>query len=187
MVAVGLFLLFFAPCSSDPVRLPERESCIYKDNLASFGNFLDPWPFPETPMTPLGTPLHHRTTLPVLAQAPLGALFLAMLVLCGSCASTSQQNNEAAALEKPGCISACAVGYECSTAVIQGVKTGLCIAKPTQCVSDADCANSAVLEGTVPLRYFCDQHSGAFPDKTGSSVIAGHGTCMPTIQTGTPQ
>ena len=66
-----------------------------------------------------------------------------------------------------------------------GVKTGLCIAKPTECVSDADCLNSAVTEGTVPLHYFCDKHSGAFPDKTGSDEIANHGTCLPTIQTGT--
>jgi hypothetical protein len=110
--------------------------------------------------------------------------FLAMIMACEGCA-TSHQNNETTSLDQPGCISPCGPGYECSTAAIQGVKTGLCIAKPTECVSDADCLNSAVVEGTVPLHYFCDNHSGAFPDKTGSAQIANHGTCLPTIQTGT--
>jgi hypothetical protein len=135
-------------------------------------------------MAPLRTPRRHHTRLSVTAQVAVGALFLAMLFLCGSCATASHQNTAAATPEKSACISACPVGYQCSAAVIQGVTTGLCIGKPTPCVSDADCANSAMLEGTVPLRYFCDRHSGAFPDKTGSAVIAGHGTCMPTIQTG---
>ena len=68
--------------------------------------------------------------------------------------------------------------------IVQGVKTGLCVAGPTECASDADCKNSAFLEGTVPLRYFCDKHSGAHPDKTGNAVISDRGTCMPTAETG---
>jgi hypothetical protein len=106
------------------------------------------------------------------------------MLACGSCA-TSHQEDQASRFEHTGCVSTCSPGYQCSTTVIQGVKTGLCIAKPTECASDADCANSAVTEGTVPLHYFCDKHSGAFPDKTGAAEIPGHGTCMPTIQTGT--
>jgi hypothetical protein len=110
--------------------------------------------------------------------------FLALMLACGAC-GTSRQNEQKNNFERTGCVSDCGPGYQCSTTIIQGVKTGLCIAKPTECVSDADCLNSAVIEGTVPLHYFCDKHSGAFPDKTGSAEIANHGTCMPTIQTGT--
>ncbi len=110
--------------------------------------------------------------------------FLALMLACGSCA-TSPQNDQIRSFERTGCVSDCSPGYQCATTVIQGVKTGLCIAQPTECVADADCLNSAVTEGTVPLHYFCDKHSGAFPDKTGSAEITGHGTCMPTIQTGT--
>jgi hypothetical protein len=135
-------------------------------------------------MANLGTPSTHRSRLSVTAQVAVAGLFLAILVICTGCATAAHSNQDAALPAKTGCISACPAGYECSTAVIQGVQTGLCIAKPTQCVSDADCANSAVLEGTAPLRYFCDRHAGAFPDKTGSAEIAGHGTCMPTVQTG---
>jgi hypothetical protein len=109
--------------------------------------------------------------------------FLALIVACGSCA-TSQKDTQASNFERAGCISDCGPGYQCSTTIIQGVKTGLCIAQPTECVSDADCFNSAVTEGTVPLHYFCDKHSGPFPDKTGAAEVAGQGTCMPTIQTG---
>jgi hypothetical protein len=109
---------------------------------------------------------------------------LALMLACGGCAA-SHQDDQASRFEQTGCISTCTPGYQCTTTIIQGVKTGLCIAKPTECVSDADCANSAVTPGTVPLRYFCDQHSGAFPDKTGGAESANHGTCMPTIQTGT--
>jgi hypothetical protein len=112
------------------------------------------------------------------------AFLLALMVVYGSCA-TSHQNDQASRFEQTGCVSTCSPGYQCSTTVIQGVKTGLCIAQPTECVSDADCFNSAVTEGTVPLHYFCDKHSGPFPDKTGAAEVAGHGTCMPTIQTGT--
>ena len=120
-------------------------------------------------------------------QASVGVLFIAMMMGCGGCATASPPNREAASLDQPGCISPCPSGYECSAAVIQGVRTGLCIAKPTECASDADCANSAVLEGTVPLRYFCDKRSGTHPDKTGNAVIADRGTCMPTTQTGITQ
>jgi hypothetical protein len=108
---------------------------------------------------------------------------LIALALCGSCATTPTPKSEVAA-DVPGCLSPCAPGYECSSIVVHGVKTGLCISGPVECSSDADCANSAVVPGTVPLRYACDKHSGAFPDKTGSSVVADRGTCMPTEKTG---
>jgi hypothetical protein len=116
------------------------------------------------------------------------ATFL-MMTACGSCATTAHQastnqNDQATAVNQPACISQCGAGYQCSSIVVQGIKTGLCIAQPTQCVSDADCLNSAVVPGTVPLHYACDKHSGGLPDKTGSAVVADHGTCMPTVETG---
>ena len=117
-------------------------------------------------------------------RANAGGMMLLAIMICAGCASTSSQSSQISNLDLPACISACEPGYECSAVVIQGVKTGVCVGKPTECVSDADCAKSAVLEGTVPLRYFCDKHSGAFPDKTGSAEISNHGTCLPTTQTG---
>lgn len=112
-------------------------------------------------------------------------LLLAVAMTSGSCAAHSHEGSRVAqADDRPGCVSECGEGYQCSSAVIQGTKTGLCIANPTVCASDADCANSAVVEGMVPLKYFCDKHSGAYPDKTGSAEVADRGTCMPTIRTG---
>src|SRR5271168_2792829 len=119
MFAVGLLFQFSSRTSATTTTSFAHhvgtQSCIYGDYLASFGNFSNPASPPKTPMTPLRTPPSHPTTLSVTAQVSLGALFLAMLMLCGSCATSPHHNNEAAALEKPGCISPCPDGYECSS------------------------------------------------------------------------
>lgn len=106
-----------------------------------------------------------------------------MVLLFAGCASTSPAKSQLAA-DAPGCLHACPTGFQCSTAVIQGIKTGLCVSGPVECKSDLDCLNSAALPGTVPLRYACDKHSGSHPDKTGSAVVSDRGTCMPTERTG---
>ena len=106
-----------------------------------------------------------------------------LLAWCAGCAPASPATSQLAA-DTPGCLHPCEPGFECSTAVIQGIKTGLCISGPVECKSDADCANSAALPGTVSIRYACDKHSGAYPDKTGNAIISDRGTCMPTAKTG---
>ena len=113
-------------------------------------------------------------------------LILSMVVSAG-CA-TSQPNSQLAA-KHGGCSSDtdCRPGYQCSNMVIGELETGLCIAGPTRCTSDADCINSAATEGTTPLHYACDKHSGLYPDKTGGAAVADSGTCMPSVETGMRQ
>src|ERR1022692_4618878 len=106
---------------------------------------------------------------------------LILSIVCADCA-TSQPNSQLAS-KHAGCSSdtECPGGYQCSMLVLGEMETGLCIAGPTRCTSDADCVNSAAIEGTAPLHYACDKHSGLYPDKTGGPAVSDFGTCMPSV------
>src|ERR1700683_3475224 len=117
----------------------------------------------------------------------ISMMLIAPMVICAGC-GTSQPNSQLAS-KHGGCSSdsECRAGYQCSNMVIGEMETGLCIAGPTRCTSDADCVNSAAIEGSTPLRYACDKHSGLYPDKTGGAAVSDSGTCMPTVATGMRQ
>jgi hypothetical protein len=117
------------------------------------------------------------------------AAFIAMLIaLLAGCSTAPppkpQQAPAAPVVEQAWCASSCPSGYQCSPVHVAGILTGLCIAGPTQCTSDADCLKVSAMPGTKPIRYICDKRSGAFPDKTGGTTSSDRGTCMPTYSTG---
>lgn len=111
-----------------------------------------------------------------------------LMMLTAGCSTAPppkpQQPPAAAGIEQAWCASSCPSGYQCSPVHVAGVLTGLCVAGPTQCTSDADCLKVSAVPGTKPIRYICDKHSGAFVDKTGGAISSDRGTCMPTYSTG---
>jgi hypothetical protein len=111
-----------------------------------------------------------------------------LMVLIAGCSTAPppqpQQVPAAPQIEQAWCASSCPSGYQCSPARVAGILTGLCVAGPTQCTSDADCLKVSAMPGTKPIRYVCDKRSGAFADKTGGAISPDRGTCMPTYSTG---
>jgi hypothetical protein len=114
----------------------------------------------------------------------IGAAMLTVLIAGCSTTPAPKPASSSPQTEQAWCASSCGPGYRCSAVRVEGILTGLCVAGPTQCTTDADCLKVSETPGTQPIRYICDKHSGGFPDKTGGAATGNIGTCMPGPKTG---